>query len=234
MLPLADVLRSERPVLAPDFPGHGRAMEARKDGSPGHAGERGIGAKAEMEFSIERFSDAALAVLDRGGVETADIFGYSMGGYVGLHLARRHPVRVGAIVTLGTKFAWDAATAQREVARLDPDRITEKVPAFAAQLRGRHGEGWARVVSSTAGMMLRLGASPGLSEDDFRSIPHRALIAVGDRDSMVSIDETIRTARALPAGECLVLPGTPHPFEQVDAGVLAFHIRQFFSKGQPR
>jgi pimeloyl-ACP methyl ester carboxylesterase len=59
----------------------------------------------------------------------ADIFGYSMGGCVGLHLARHHP---------------------------DPERLDGKVP------------------------------------------------------------------------------GTPHPFDKVDQELLAFHIRQFFSKGQPR
>lgn len=225
MLGLADAFRGGRTVLTPDLPGHGRTA-ADADGA--------IDAGAPAGFSISAFSEDVCAILDRNGIDRADIVGYSMGGYVALHLARRHPGRVGRIVTLGTKFDWTPATAEKEASRLDPAAIETKVPGFAAQLRERHGERWARVVRVTATMMLGLGASPGLSDDDFRAIPHPALIAVGDRDSMVSIDETVRTARALPEAECLVLPGTPHPLEQVDTGLLAFHIRQFLSKGQPR
>jgi pimeloyl-ACP methyl ester carboxylesterase len=225
MLRLAGAFRGERTVLAPDFPGHGRGA-AQGDG--------GNGAGAPVGFSIGGFAQDVLALLDRNGIDRADIFGYSMGGYIALYLARHHPGRVGRIITLGTKFAWDARVAEREASRLDPAAIEAKVPGFAAQLRERHGDGWERVVRSTAKMMLELGAAPELTEADFRSIPHRALVAVGDRDAMVSIDETIGTARSLPAGECLVVPGTPHPFEQVDQELLAFHIRQFFSKGQPR
>ena len=47
-------------------------------------------------------------------ITRADIFGYSMGGYVALHAARRHPERIGSIMTLGTKFAWDTPTAEKE------------------------------------------------------------------------------------------------------------------------
>lgn len=222
MLGLADAFRGDRAVFTPDFSGHGR----NADGA--------AGTDAGDGFNIGQFADEVLALLDRGGIERADVFGYSMGGYVGLHVARHHPGRVGRIVTLGTKFDWTPETAEKEASRLDPAVIESKVPAFAAQLRERHGEGWAQVVRATAKMMLELGALPGLRVDDIHSIPHPALIAVGDRDPMVSIDETVRTARALPAGECLVLPGTPHPFEQIDPGVLAFHIRHFLSKGQPR
>ncbi len=233
MLPLADLFRGQRTVFAPDFPGHGQAADDDRGGQArqaGQAGQAGIAVDGESKFSIDLFSDAICGFLDQHGIENADIFGYSMGGYVALHVARHHPGRVGRIVTLGTKFAWDEATAEKESLRLDPATIERKVPAFAAQLRERHGGAWQRVVRSTAGMMLDLGANPALTKADLRSIPHRVLVAVGDRDAMVTVDETIGAARSLPAGECLVLPGTPHPFEQVDTELLAYHVRHFISK----
>lgn len=211
--PLAGSLGAGRQVFAPDLPGHGR-----------NAGSEDPGA-----FTIARFAEDTLAFLDQEGIDRADIFGYSMGGYVGLHLARHHPGRIRRIMTLGTKFDWTPATGEKEAARLDPEKLESKAPAFAAQLRERHGERWTQVLKATATMMLGLGASPDLSEADFASIPHPALIAVGDRDALVPLDETARTARALPAGACLVLPGTPHPLEQADRELLTYHLRRFFS-----
>jgi pimeloyl-ACP methyl ester carboxylesterase len=209
------VFDGERQVFVIDFSGHGRNADdsGKADSSGG--------------FTIGRFAADVRALLDANGIRKADVFGYSMGGYVGLHVARHHPDRIGSVMTLGTKFAWDPATAGKEAARLDPEVLEAKVPAFAAQLRERHGGDWATVVRSTAGMMRGLGAAQDLTADDLRAIPHRALIAVGDRDAMVSIAES-----SLPAGECLVLPATPHPFEHVNYDVLAYHARHFFSKGQ--
>ena len=54
-----------------------------------------------------------------------------MGGYVALQLANKHPKYVQKIITLGTKFAWDKETAAKEVKMLNPEKIEEKIPAFA-------------------------------------------------------------------------------------------------------
>jgi pimeloyl-ACP methyl ester carboxylesterase len=228
MLPLARAFRDERPVLVPDVTGHGPLPA----GGEAAADRPEAGVRDGEGFSIPRFADDVRAFLGRQRSGPVDIFGYSMGGYVALYLARHHPGLVGAIVTLGTKFAWEPRAAEKEAARLDPSVIEAKVPAFAALLRERHGEEWPRVVRSTAEMMRALGASPDLTADDFRSIPHRVLVAVGDRDTMVSADETTVTAGMLPAGEHLVLPGVPHPLEQVDHGLIAHHARNFFTQGQ--
>jgi hypothetical protein len=44
---------------------------------------------------------------------------------------------------------------------------------------------------------------------------------VGDRDAIVTLEETAAAARSLPAGELAVLPNTAHPFEQVHLPLLA-------------
>lgn len=180
-----------------DFPGHG-------------------GTSFPETFSIPVFAAAVLRRMDEQQIAKADFFGYSMGGYVALYLARHSPDRVGKIVTLATKFAWDEATAQKEVKMLDPQKIAEKVPKFAAALEKRHAPNdWRVVLQHTAAMMLSLGKEPALKEEDFRQIQHPVLITVGDRDTMVSLEETIAVYRALPNAQFAVLPGTPHPIEQV-------------------
>ena len=49
-------------------------------------------------YSIRQFSDDAIGLLDRLGVERAHVLGYSMGGRVGQDMAARYPDRVSALV----------------------------------------------------------------------------------------------------------------------------------------
>ena len=54
---------------------------------------------------------------------------------------------------------------------------------------------------------------------------------MGDRDTMVSIEETLDAYRALPAGELEVLPATPHPMERVDLHRLTLSLVGFLGAG---
>lgn len=202
---LGALVGRRRPVQQLEFEGHGT--------TPLRA----------AAFSVDGFVGNVVAAMDSAGIEKADVFGYSMGGYVGLALALAHPERVSTITTLGTRFAWDAAAAQRETARLDADTIRAKVPAFASTLEERHAAvgGWTSNLARTAAFITELGTRAPLTEDALGRIHHRVRIMVGDRDSTVSVEESARAFRALPSGELMVLPRTPHPIEQVDVYRLA-------------
>src|SRR5688572_25311470 len=66
-------------------------------------------------FSIELFADDILNWQNENQIKKCDIFGYSMGGYSALYLARYHPHKVRRIFTLATKFEWTEDIAAREV-----------------------------------------------------------------------------------------------------------------------
>jgi pimeloyl-ACP methyl ester carboxylesterase len=99
----------------------------------GHSGE-----PFRNDFDIETFSGDMLRFLQENQLQRVHVFGYSMGGYVALWFARNHPEYVGKIVTLGTKFDWSPESAEKEVKKLNPEKIQEKVPAFARILEHRH------------------------------------------------------------------------------------------------
>lgn len=213
LAPLADRLTDGgvgRPVLI-ELPGHGTTP---------------LGA---WRFSIEGFAQLVLTELDRRGIAQADFFGYSMGGYVALHLAVIAPARVRRVATLATKLAWTPDVAARESAMLDPATIRAKIPRFASALEQRHTAlGWEAVLTHTAELLAELGARPVLTTDVLSTIEQPVRIAVGDRDTTVSVAECVDAVRALKSGQLEVHPATPHPFEKAPIVRITRSLTEFF------
>lgn len=171
-------------------------------------------------FGIETFARDVVNYLDLHELDTVDIFGYSMGGYVAIWLARFEPQRVGTVVTLGTKFDWDPLSAEKEIAKMNADKIVEKVPAFARILEQRHGSDWRELLARTAAMMKDLGDKPLLTESGFQSIDQKITIALGDRDDMADRSYSEKVASILAHGRFMLLNNTPHPIEKCDLQTL--------------
>lgn len=202
---------------------HGR-YELHTFNFSGHGGQ----AFDERGFSIPLFAEELLRYLDEHRLDEVSVFGYSMGGYVALYLAAKQPGRIRRIMTLGTKFHWDPAGAEKEIKMLDPEKIAAKVPAFAQQLEERHAPGdWRSVMAHTAAMMLGLGADNALKETDYPGIDIPVLLLLGDRDKMVTVEETMAVYRQLPQAGWGMLPFTGHPLEQVPVEELVFRVEQF-------
>ena len=210
---LADSLSARYDVLAPDLVGHGgRAL----DGAP---------------FSMQLFADDILRYIEDKKIRQVSVFGYSMGGYVGMYLAKHHPEKIAKVITLATKYHWDEATAQKETQMLNPEKMEQKIPAFAATLRGRHHPNdWKEVLNRTAEMMTALGKDNTFKTEDYASISIPALLLLGDRDKMVTLEETAAVYRVLPNAQMALLPGTPHPIEQIDNELLTFIVERFLAQ----
>lgn len=209
--PLKECLSQSFAVESMDFIGHGEARAADR-------------------FDMHAFAMDIVGFMDRNGIARANFFGYSMGGYAALYLAQLDPHRVNRVMTLATKFQWDAASAEREASRLDPDIIEVKVPSFARQLAARHEmHGWKNVVRNTAAMMRALGGNPVVTPEVLGTIQQPVLVSVGDRDTMVSIEETVTAYRALPNGQFLVIPNTPHALDRVCTEQIGEAIKQFIT-----
>ena len=189
----------------------------------GHGGTRMPDA-----FSIGQFANDVLEFMESQRIEKADFFGYSMGGYVALFLAANHPEKVGKIVTLATKFAWTPDIASKEIRMLDPQKIAEKIPAFAKALELRHAPNdWKEVLIKTGAMMTEMGGNPPLSDSDFRSIKNPVLLCRGENDLMVSEEETERVRTLLPDSGSIKIPATEHAFEKVNLQNIAPIITNF-------
>ena len=151
-----------------------------------------------------------------------------MGGYVGLYLGRHYPEKVEKLFTLATKLNWTPEGAAKESAMLNPELIKQKVPKYAHMLNQLHGDNWGKLLNSTAKMMIVLGNDPALKPEDFSQIKTPVLMAVGDKDSMVTMEETIGVYRLFQTAAMMVFPFTPHPIDKVDSEELAHQIRKYF------
>ncbi|HEX6915996.1 MAG TPA: alpha/beta fold hydrolase [Chitinophagaceae bacterium] len=211
--------------LEPLDDGLSAAFRIHRFNFAGHGGE-----PLTERFSIPVFGEQLRRYITAHSISRALIFGYSMGGYIALWLARHHPELVDRVATLATKFGWNTATAEREANMLDPLVMEQKVPGFAASLRKmHHPENWKNVVAATAGMMRDLGEHPVLQNVEFASISTPVLLMLGDRDKMVSIEETSAVYRQLPQSQLCILPSTSHPVEQVDVPLLTLHLQRYFT-----
>ena len=212
LAPLATRLDDGRRVVVIELEGHG-ATPLR-----------------DRPLRIESFADDVIAHLDRQGIARADVFGYSMGGYVALYLAATSPARIARVATLATKLAWTPEVAARESAMLDPVVIRTKVPRFAAALEARHtGAGWEALLAHTAELLHELRARPRVTDTLLASVTQPVRISVGDRDATVTLEECVAAVRQLAGGELEVHPRTQHPFEKVSLDRLARSLEEFFA-----
>lgn len=210
---ISEILSKQYEVHTFDFTGHG------------------ANPLPEVQFTIETFAQDISSYMQVNGLEGADIFGYSMGGYAALYASAAGMINAGRIFTLATKFDWNEDTAAREAKMLDAHKIRQKVPAFAEELAARHGSGkWEALLEMTREMMFCLGNRNLLNIDMLAKVKNEVLVSIGDRDKMVSLEETIAAYRALKNSSLLVIPGTEHPVEKVDAKRLSREIGNFFGE----
>jgi pimeloyl-ACP methyl ester carboxylesterase len=87
-------------VIAPDLRGHGRGMRSTEP------------------FSLEDCADDAAALVRQLRATNVIAVGYSMGGPVGLLLARRHPGLLKALVMQATALEWRHTVRERMIWRL--------------------------------------------------------------------------------------------------------------------
>ena len=190
----------------------------------GHGGEQMPGG----DFSIPLFAGDVLNYLDKHQIASANIFGYSMGGYVAMFLAKHFPGRVQKVITLATKFYWDEKVAEKESGMLSAKSIAEKLPAFAVQLAQRHAPNdWKQVLDSTSKMLLDLGRHNCLQLKEYSGITLPCLLLLGDKDKMVTFEETEAVYKALPDASIYIMPDTAHPIERVNPELLKQLIGQF-------
>lgn len=169
--------------VAPDHRGHGRGL------------------RTPRPFSLEAAADDAAQTLDALGVSGPVVaVGYSMGGPIALHLARRHPGRVEALVLTATaldfrhrwrnRILWHGLGAVSAGLRLDGERrVVERfvdelavhddlVAAWRPRLLGESTRIEVRAAMQAGRAIGRFDAKPWAAE---LALPAAVLVTRRDR-----------------------------------------------------
>jgi len=210
-LETAPLLRRLEPhyrVMAFDFSGHG----ASEDGAA---------------FSADLFADNARAVLDYADIETADVFGFSMGGYIALHLADRHPDRARRLAVHGTNIEWGDARVEAMHRRLNVDAIQARHPQRAEQLATLHTN-WKRLFWRMRAFISELpDRSPQMAQAvSIRD--HPTLVSAVDQDDLFPLDAPLGLHGVLPNSHLALIPGQRHALQNVNLDTLVPLLRQHF------
>ncbi|MCC7028824.1 MAG: alpha/beta hydrolase, partial [Chitinophagaceae bacterium] len=197
--------------MAIDFPGHGQ--EAR-----------------DVDFSIEAFTGFLIRHIEQQEDAPVSVFGYSMGGYIALNAMTQKPDLFAKVMTLGTKFNWTTDEGSKQAAMLNAEKILEKVPQYAAYLSQLHvAHNWKEVMSDTASLIAQLAADPPLDISLLAALDQPVCVGLGDRDTMVTLEETVNVYKQCKRGSLYVVPQMQHPIEKIRCALMMAHIQSFFS-----
>lgn len=190
-----------------DFAGHGKSEQ-------------------EGDFSIESFSEQLKDFCSR--FADYHIFGYSMGGYVALYAAGLHKINPLSIVTLGTKFAWSSDFSDKETRMLDQTILKEQAPAYFESLLDLHGDKTVKLLEGTKKLMTDLGSNPLLTPELMEKIGCKVIVCRGDRDKMVTGDESEFAVSNIKDSNYLVFENTPHPLDRIESEFLVKKLNTIF------
>jgi len=197
---------------------------------------RGVGGSgtpsAADGYSLARYADDLVAVLDALGVREAVLCGLSMGGYVIFELLRRHPGRVKAMILADTKPQADSVEAKR--GREELTRVAEQegqdavIEQLLPRLLAPATQATQPEVVGQVREMARRWSVPGLvgalrtlrdrpdSTETLRGVRVPTLVLVGSDDEIAPPDTARAMAQLIPGAQCHVVPAAGHmtPLEQ--------------------
>jgi pimeloyl-ACP methyl ester carboxylesterase len=183
VLPL---LASHRRVVAVEEQGHGRTSDR------------------DQPITFESSADDVAALVRHLGFEQVDIFGFSNGASVGLHVAIRHPDLVRKLVFASAMTRKDGAHPElwEFMERADlanmPQPLKDaflKVNPDVVKLRTMHDKD-----------AQRMRQFRDVPDKSLKSVRAAVLIVVGDKD-VVKAEHAVELSCLIPAARLLVLPG---------------------------
>jgi pimeloyl-ACP methyl ester carboxylesterase len=191
----------------------------------GHAATRW---DTDQGWSHALLLEDAVAFADALGLERFHVAGLSMGAATALGLAITRPERVRSAVIAATGVEEEprASVARR---LMDPDTIETNDPAWADSLARRHdpvqGRGaWKRLMAAIRDDII---AQPLPSPEELRRARLPILLAYGDRDPWVPLEQAVKLRRQLPDAQLFVSPAVGHVVTAQKASLFNQAMLQF-------
>jgi pimeloyl-ACP methyl ester carboxylesterase len=187
----------------------------------------------------------AFAIMDAAGVESAHLYGVSMGGGIILEMARQHPERVRSLL-LGCTMAKTPGVSRlplllRPLVHLPAPLLYKLLTSMRTDNPHPYGtrapaDRVAHDEAVIAGNKCDIGTSVGqarainsysITEDEVRALTMPALVLHGTEDAVVAYDEGRRLHEFIAHSEMLALEGAGHNYfiaagDEANAAALDF------------
>lgn len=166
---------------------------------------QGRSTRSKDKPSYDQMALDVLAVMDHLGLEKAAIVGWSDGGEVALKLGIDHPTRVARLVVFGANY--DAKGSKKR------NGSSKTFAAYSAKCRADY-----RKLSKTptqyddvVAWLLPIWRNPmGFSKDQLRAIAAPTLMADGDHDEIIKLEQVEEMSRLIPNATLHVFENTSH------------------------
>ena len=201
-----------------------------------------IGADGEIDLPIDPIdqADAIALVLDELKIPRAAAFiGASYGGMVGMHLASRHPGRLGALLAISAGVNSHPYSSMAMLTYRTPEEFAERFADVPQIDRGKvrvgaddyleaHGTRHRQRMSSTA--YRRLSESIDLHQIELSGMGVPLTLAAVDRDALVPVADIEALADTVPGARFhLVQSHYGHDAFLKEEGPVAAIISEFLS-----
>ncbi len=200
---LIPALAATRQVIAVDFQAHGRTNDI------------------DRPLRSEHLASDVVGLLQHLEVPQVDVFGFSVGGAVALHLAVKNPEILRKLIVSSASFHPDGDREENsdEVSEMTVDMISGTPMEQDYRAKSPHPD-------KLQDLLDKLGTFDkgfrGWSDGDIEGIAAPTLITLGDCDA-VTLDHAVRFLRlrggdvngdfvGVPASQLAVFPGTTHFF----------------------
>ena len=200
---LLSSLAAGRQVIAADFQGHGRTNDI------------------DRPLTSSDLASDVVGLLQHLGVTQADVFGFSVGGAVALHLAIRNPEVVRKLIVSSVSFHPDGDRPENSDAlgEMTVDMIAGTPMEQEYRAKSPHPD-------RLQNLLDKLGnfdrGFKGWSDADIQGIAAPTLITVGDCDA-VNLNHMVKFLQlrggdvngdfvGVPSSQLAVFPGTTHFF----------------------
>ncbi|NOT05456.1 MAG: alpha/beta hydrolase [Anaerolineales bacterium] len=183
---------------------------------------RGFGRSTTVEspYTVSDMADDLAGLLDHLGIEKAALAGHSMGGYVALAFAKKHPHRINGLGLVSSQAAADATEGKERRYKTAAD-VAEKGVSVVVEAMTQKLSADVRVQEFVRGVIERqskqavIGALKAMAEREdstpiLSSFNFPLLLIHGDTDQLIPMDRAKEIKSINPSARLLELNGAGH------------------------
>lgn len=180
-------------------------------------------------LSYQAMGDDVAAFIHELNLEQPLLVGFSDGAQIALEIGIRYPKTARALILSGV-YSRLTESAMRSMyafgvegpKKVNYERMERDLPGLVQFWQAEHiGQGhgsWRMLLDQISEMWY---APLGYGEADLRTVTAPTLIALGDRDGFISVEEAIYMYRLLPNAELAITPNAGHFFPKTDHPLFA-------------